>query len=123
MLKMGMSTKFVRLIRDMYSKTRACIQLDGGISNTFESTVGLKQGCNLSPTLFNIFVNDLISYINSAKVEAPHLGDLQVSCLLYADDLVLLSETKEGLQNSLNALEQFTKDWFMEVNPKKIKCL
>jgi len=42
---------------------------------------------------------------------------------LYADDLVLLSETKEGLQNSLNALEKFTKDWFMEVNPKKTKCL
>ena len=56
-------------------------------------------------------------------MEAPHLGDLQVSCLLYADDLVLLSETKEGLQNSLNALEKFTKDWFMEVNPKKTKCL
>ena len=56
-------------------------------------------------------------------MEAPHLGDLQVSCLLYADDLVLLSETKEGLQNSLNALKKFTKDWFMEVNPKKTKCL
>ena len=123
MLNKGISPKFIRLIRNMYSKIKASVQVDGGLSRSFDSLVGLKQGCNLSPTLFNIFVNDIISYIDPIKSCAPKLGNLQVSCLLYADDLVLLSESREGLQASLDALGHFTKDWFMEINPKKTKCL
>ena len=123
LLKLGISTGFVQLIRDMYSKLQSCVHLQGGVSTTFDSLVGLKQGCNLSPLLFNLFVNDIISDVNRLNKGVPHLENLQVSCLLYADDLVLLSETKEGLQESLNALDQFTKQWFLEVNPKKTKCL
>ena len=48
---------------------------------------------------------------------------MQVTCLLYADDLVILSETKEGLQRSLDSLSQFTQKWHLEVNTKKTKCL
>ena len=123
MLKKGISLKFVRLMKDIYFKSKTCVQLDKGLSNTFDLYVGLKQGCNLSPIFFNLFVNDLITYINSANSGASVLENLKVSCLLYADDLVLISETKEGLQESLNALDQFTSDWFMQVNPEKTKCL
>ena len=42
---------------------------------------------------------------------------------IYADDLVLLSETKEGLQKSINELYSYTKEWFLEINSKKTKCL
>lgn len=123
MLKKGINSNFVELIQDMYSKTKACVQLESGISDSFDSVVGLKQGCNLSPTLFNIFVNDLIHCIDIANPDAPFLKDIKVSCLLYADDLVLLSESKEGLQEALNALDKYSKDWFLEVNLKKTKCL
>ena len=123
MLEKGLNSKFVRLIQNIYSKTKPCVQLESGLSHSFDSSVGLKQGCNLSPTLFNIFVNDLIHYVNQSNSDAPYLGNVKVSCLLYADDLVLISKSKEGLQNSLNALDKFTKDWFLEVNPKKTKCL
>ena len=51
------------------------------------------------------------------------MNNIQVACLFYADDLVIVSETKEGLQESLNALDQYTSKWFLEVNPKKTKCL
>ena len=51
------------------------------------------------------------------------MKDVKVSCLLYADDLVLLSESKEGLQEVLNTLDKYSKDWFLEVNLKKTKCL
>ena len=107
----------------MYSKLQSCIQLQGGVSTTFNSLVGLKQGCNLSPLLFNLYINDIVSKINTSNRDAPFLENLQVSCLLYADDIVLISETKEGLQESLNYLDHFTKQWFLEVNPTKTKCL
>ena len=123
LLKAGISPGFVQLMQSMYSKLQSCVQVGDGVSESFESLVGLKQGCNLSPCLFNLFVNQLIYYINDSNMDAPLLDNLQVSCLLYADDLVLLSETKEGLQKSLNALDKYTNEWFLEVNPKKTKCM
>ena len=123
MLKANISPGFVQLLRDMYSKLRSCVQIQGGISPYFDSLIGLKQGCNLSPILFNLFINSLIHHINSANPDSPMLDNIQVSCLFYADDLVILSETKVGLQKSLDALNHYIQKWFLEVNPKKTKCL
>ena len=123
LLKAGISPGFVKLIQNMYSKLHTCVQVQGGITSSFDSLFGLKQGCNLSPFLFNLFINDLTHSINCANIDAPIMNNIQVSCLFYADDLVIVSETKEGLQESLNALDQYTSKWFLEVNPKKTKCL
>ena len=123
LLKGGVSTQFTRLIQDMYSRLQASVHLPSGISFPFPSTVGLKQGCNLSPILFNIFINNLSNIINNIDNDAPFLRHTKVGCLLYADDLVLMSESKEGLQASLDRLYEFTNTWFLEVNPTKTKCM
>lgn len=119
----GVSQQFTKLIQDMYSRLQICVSLQGGLSLPFQSRVGLKQGCNLSPTLFNIFINDLPVNIDMGDVDAPLLNNINVSSLLYADDLIILSESKQGLQNSLDILNNFTKKWFLEVNTSKTKCL
>jgi hypothetical protein len=123
LLNSGISVNFVKLIRDMYSRLQACICLPNGLSLPFPSLVGLKQGCNLSPMLFNLFVNDFIDNFNYEKCDSPLLENLKVGCLFYADDLVLISESKEGLQESLNDLHNFTKQWHLEINTIKTKCL
>ena len=120
---MGISHGLVELIKNMYSKLEACVQLEGGNSEAFKSLVGLKQGCNLSPLLFNLFINDIVQLIDTSNSEPPTLNGIPVSCLLYADDLVLISKSSKGLQNAINSLACFTKTWFLEVNPKKTKCL
>jgi hypothetical protein len=123
LLKMGVSTRFVNLIRDMYSRLQVSVNVLNGLSIPFKSSVGLKQGCNLSPLLFNLFINNLVDIIDSGNPNAPHLDKIPVSCLLYADDLILISESEQGLQNSLNKLDEFTEKSFLEVNMKKTKCL
>ena len=117
------SPKFVRLLCDMYSRLQACIRFPNGISAPFPSLIGLKQGCNLSPSLFNIFVNDLISDLNKEETDAPKLNQLSINCLLYADDLVIISESHKGLQKCMDILEAFTKKWHLQVNTSKTKCL
>ena len=123
LLKNNVSVKFVNLIRNMYKELQLCIALPNGLSLPFSSKVGLKQGCNLSPLLFNIFINDIPNLIDNSDGDPPLLGNLPVSCLLYADDLVLLSRTQEGLQKSIEGLNKFSKKWYLEVNQKKTKCM
>ena len=123
LLVAGISRKFVRLIQDMYCRLQSCVSLTNGLSPPFQSLVGLKQGCNLSPLLFNLFINDIPNMIDNSNSDPPYLGELSISCLLYADDLVILSRTKEGLQESIDTLHKFTDKWFLEINKSKTKCL
>ena len=57
----GCSKIFVSLLLSIYSSVLYSVKLENGATSFFESLVGVKQGCNLSPTLFNVFVNDIPS--------------------------------------------------------------
>jgi len=57
---------------------------------------GVRQGCSLSSTLFNIYVNDLARALEQSAAPGLTLLESEVKCLLFADDLVLLSPTKGG---------------------------
>ena len=78
----------------------------------------MKQGCVMSPTLFNSFINDLPEHFND-ECHPVSLHVKKISCLLYAGDLILLSETEKGLQNYLNTLSVYCKDWKLNVNISK----
>ena len=118
----GISSKMYRIIKDMYGKINVCVQSGNGVSPFFSSIIGVRQGDNLSPTLFNWFLHDLPSSLGTDCSPAI-FGDMKLSCLLYADDLVLFSETEQGLQHVLTRLENFSKLWALEVNITKTKTL
>ena len=92
------------------------------LSSSFRSYVSLRQGDTLSPNLFNIYINDLLNYIQVDK-DTPYMKDKIVNCLLYADDLVLLSQSEEGLQKSVDGLNRFCKEWKLTVNMDKTKIV
>ena len=106
----------------MYSKDSASIKLNQYISEEFNCHKGVKQGCMLSPTLFNIYLNDLPDILSN-DTSAPLLNGTQISCLLYADDLVIFSTTKSGLQENINRLLKFGKVNNLQVNESKTKIL
>ena len=49
--------KVLRIIQNLYQKTKACVRVNGEISDIFDSNIGVRQGDNLSPLLFIIFLN------------------------------------------------------------------
>ena len=86
--------------------------------------MGVKQGDPPSPFFFNIYMNDLCSdLLNSNNIYTPKISDLAIPCLFWADDLVLISESKEGLQQHLNVLEKYCKDWKLSVNTDKTQVV
>jgi deoxyribodipyrimidine photolyase-like uncharacterized protein len=60
---------------------------------------------------------------NSVESEPPKLVNSNIGSLLFADDLLVISESKEGLQNSINKLSDFCDNWQLTVNVKKNKKL
>ena len=83
---------------------------------------GVKQGCLLSPTLFDLYVAGLEKYLlEIADIHAPKLMGVMVPLLLYADDLILMSESASGLQKQLDALASFCEQRLLTVNLSKTK--
>ena len=119
--KIGIKGKCFDIIENMYSN--ACINV-GYYDESMPSIKikkGVHQGNNLSPTLFNVFVNDIPEKLKDN--DSPFLEHEQISCLLYADDLAILSTTKLGLQNKLNILEKYCDAWGLEINNNKTKII
>ena len=91
----------------MYEDTCYRIKFSNGISDEFPSTCGVKRGNVLSPLLFNLLINDLVKTLDSTECDPTVIGDLSINFLLCADDISLLSNSEEGLQKSLNCLNDF----------------
>ena len=114
----GVGGQFLRVIQNMYSSVLFAVKCNNKLTDSFETTVGVKQGCVLSPIFLNIFLSDLPGIFDSS-CDPVHLNDLPLNCLLYADDLVLMSESSKGLQNALDRLHNYCVKWKLSVNMDK----
>ena len=63
LINCGFSTKILGMLKNLYEDTLSFVKLSRGLTNSFKSSVGVRQGFNLSPILFNIFINDLIELL------------------------------------------------------------
>ena len=61
MLKYNISANLVRTIEHLYDKATNAVQMNGSIGKWFRTTVEVRQGCRLSHTLFNIFLERIMS--------------------------------------------------------------
>jgi hypothetical protein len=122
LLNIGIKGKFYNIIKSMYSDTKCKVKLMEGLTPDFKYDIGIKQGDGLSPVLFNIFINDVCSIFDESS-DPLILNNKRISNLLYADDLLLLSQSQTGLQTSLQKLETYCTKWHLEVNTDKSKIM
>jgi len=102
LLKCGDNGRLYNNIKCIYNQTFHCINVDEMLTSWFDTECGVRQEDTLSPTLFGIFINDIVEEANALDAGIK-LGNEQVSILLYADDIALISDASKGLQQMLTA--------------------
>lgn len=123
--------KFFRIIHSMYENIKSCVKLDSQSSSFFASECGVRQGENLSPLLFSLYLNDLETFLLSGGVESLDLEVitqelhiyLKLLLLLYADDTVIFSNDKENFQICLDNFYEYCIMWKLNINFEKTKIV
>ena len=105
----------------MYSNTSYQILINGNLSPRLSASLGVKQKCCMSPILSNIFQNDLHDIF--AECDPIVLENISFNSISWANDLLLMSTSKEGLQRCLDKLHGYCAKWGLEVNVSKTKSM
>ena len=120
-----LTTSITGKIFNVIYNIKSCVFANGNRSLFFPCQRGLRQGENLSPVIFSIFLNDLQSHLlsngsNGIDIPVDEVqGWLKLLVLLYADDTVIVSNNAVDLQNTLNNFSEFCSDWKLNVNHSK----
>ena len=124
LLSHNITGKFYNTIKNMYTQDFACVNTGENMTEKFRINQGVKQGCILSPLLFNIFVSDLTTALDNGESDPVKLDStVTLNSLIWADDLLLLSESERGLNNMLKNLDTYTKANLICVNLEKTNCM
>jgi hypothetical protein len=123
LIKLGIQGKILNIIRSMYKQVSSRVRVNNEMSDEFECNTGVRQGESLSPFLFCMFVNDLENELYTKGFEGVDAGWIKLYILLYADDIVIFSESAIGLQKGLDCLSEYCDRWRMKVNVGKTKVV
>ena len=119
----GVNGNFYYLLKNMYQNCKYAVKVQLNVENAdnkckkykwlrttcFKAVSGLKQGCNLSPLLANIYLSDLHEHLEQNHNFVPILSEESVTSITWADDLLILSLHRDGLQNYLGNLNSYTQ--------------
>ncbi len=118
----GVGGLFLINIKAMYENISYKIMLGDGYLDPITSNLGLKQGCPLSPMLFNLYIDD-VGDVFDADCDPVTITDASISHFLYADDLVLVSLSSRGLQRALDRVSEYSRRKSLTISIKKSKSM
>ena len=120
---LGIGGKFFNTVKNMYTNDKIAVKIRNKMTNDINCSMGVRQGDGLSPTLFNIYVNDIPQLFSDPTCDPPKIGNEPISALLYADDLVIFSETETGLKTCLKKFNGYCRMWHLKINVAKSKIM
>ena len=92
MRKYNISANLFRTIEQLYDKITSAVQMNDSIGERFRTTIGVRQGCLLSPTLFNIFLERIMSDALGEHNGKVSIGGRNITNLRFVDDIDALAD-------------------------------
>ena len=114
----GIGGHFLMFLKGLYDGSMSQVRINNRLGKEFAVSRGLRQGCVLSPLLFSLYINSLVSELKRSDCGVL-CGEMLVSSLLFADDTVLLAENAEDMRRSLQCLQTWCEEWSVEINVEK----
>jgi hypothetical protein len=119
-LEEGLNSKMYRIITNLYEVVESCVMINDEYSEFFKIEAGVRQGCILSPVLFNLFINGIAKKIKAANIGVKYNDTEEIiTQLLFADDIVLLANNANELQQLIDIVHDESKKWQFKVNLDK----
>ena len=119
----GVRGRLARAVKSLYVGCEACVRVLGENSEWFKVKQGVRQGCVMSPWLFNIFIDNTIREARESFVGGVELRENTVQLLLFADDLLLVTEEEEDTQTNLRVINEVMQKWRLKINQKKTNVM
>ena len=123
MLDMGYSPHLVQLLSNLYRNQKAAVRVAQVVSEWFQVRKGVRQGCVLSPYLFNILSEMAMREALDGFAGGLRLGGRVLTNLRYADDIVLIASSEEALQDLLDRTVTAGQRFGLKINTQKTKVM
>jgi hypothetical protein len=122
--KKGTSSEFIEGVKGIYKNVKISVKLEGNrVLEEFDSNIGLRQGCSLSPALFNIFIDYILDRLEEENTHLPVIRKRQIMGLLFANDLAVRATTTIGLQRVISCIKDYCDEWSLKINVTKTKTV
>jgi hypothetical protein len=122
LIKRRLPAYIIRLLINLYTHNFVRIAWCGVTYEYFLAANGVKQGAVLSPVLFCVYIDDLLSSLAKAGIGC-YIGSHFVGAIAYADDIVLTAPTATAMRRLLTICEEYARAYCISFNASKSKCL
>ena len=119
----NISTSLIQAIKNLYNKATSAFLFNNIIGDWFRTTVGVRQGCLLSPTLFNKFLERIMTDALEDQEGTVSIGGRTISNLRFADDIDDLAGEEEEVANLVERLDKASTAYGMEISAGKTKLM
>ena len=121
---MGIPDHLTCLLRNLYAGQEATVRTGHGTTVWFQTGKGVRQGCILSPCLFNFYAEYIMRYAGLDEAEAGiKTARRNINNLRYADDTTLMAESEEELKNVLMKVKEESEKVGLKLNIQKTKIM
>ena len=123
MKKYNISTYLIRVIKNIYDKATIAVLFNSSIGDWFQTTAGVRQGSLLSPTLFNIFLERIMTFTLKDHEGTVSIGGRTITSLRFVDDIDGLAGEEEELAKLVERLDKASTAFGMEISAEKTKLM
>ena len=113
----------IHVIKNLYNKATSAVLFNSSIGDWFRTTLRVRQGCLLSPTLFNIFLERITTDASNDHEGTVSNGGRTITNLRFADDIDDFAGEEEELANLVERLDKASTDYGIEISAEKTKLM